>query len=350
VRALRFHGAGDLRVDDVPAPVVGDGEVEVAVAWCGICASDVHEYRDGPHVVPRPDRPHPLTGEHLPVTLGHEISGRVARVGGAVTDLDLDTAVVVNPLRHCGSCTECARGLRHLCRRSAVVGLSGGGGGLAERVVVPRDLVYALPPGVGLDAGALVEPLAVAWHAVRRAGATPTTAVVVGAGPIGLALVLVLRALGVSEVLVAARRAGRRAELAESFGARTLVDDDPARAVRRHTAGEGVDVAFEAAGTDEALAVALLAVRRRGVLVNVALRGGRATLDLDRALAHEVTVVGSTGYLDDHPEVLRHLAAGAFPGVERLVTGRVTLDQVVADGFEPLLRRRGEHVKILVRP
>jgi (R,R)-butanediol dehydrogenase / meso-butanediol dehydrogenase / diacetyl reductase len=350
VRALRFHGAGDLRVEDVPAPVVGDGEVEVAVVWCGICASDVHEYRDGPHVVPRPDRPHPLTGEHLPVTLGHEISGRVAGVGRGVTGLAEGTPVVVNPLRHCGSCTECVRGLRHLCRRSAVLGLSGGGGGLAERVVVARDLVFVLPPAVGPAEGALVEPLSVAWHAVRRAGAAPTTALVVGAGPIGLALVLVLRALGVSEVLVAARRTGRRAELAESFGARTLVGGDPAGSVRRHTDGEGVDAVFEAAGTDEALALALRAVRRRGVVVNVALRGGRATLDLDRALGHEITVVGSTGYLDDHPEVLRHLAAGAFTGVDRLITGRVPLEHAVADGFEPLLRRRGEHVKILVSP
>jgi (R,R)-butanediol dehydrogenase/meso-butanediol dehydrogenase/diacetyl reductase len=341
-------------VDEVPEAVLPAGSVEVTVAWCGICASDVHEFRDGPHVIPRPERPHPLTGGHVPVTLGHEISGHVSWVGRGVSALDVGAPVVVNPLLSCGACTECRRGLHHLCRRSAVLGLSGGGGGFAERVIVPEALVYELPSTIPLGEGALVEPLAVAWHAVRLAGRPDlTTALVVGAGPVGLSIVLVLRALGVPHVFVAARRAGRRTELATTFGAEAIVgidDPSPARAARALTAGEGVDAAFEAAGTDEALAIAVGAVRRRGTVINVALRESRATLDLNRVLGHEISIKGSTGYLDDHPDVLRNLGRGAFAGVGRLVTGRVDLDHARQDGFEPLLHRRDDHVKILVSP
>ncbi|WP_344027197.1 alcohol dehydrogenase catalytic domain-containing protein [Pseudonocardia kongjuensis] len=338
----------------MPAPDPPPGTVEVDVAWCGICASDVHEFRDGPHVIPRPDRPHPLTGEHLPVTLGHEISGHVSRVGQAVSTVEVGVPVAVNPLLSCGRCNQCLRGLHHLCRSSAVLGLSGRGGGLAERVVVPASLVYGLPDSVTLEQGALAEPLSVAWHAARLAGAPNlTTALVVGVGPVGLALVLVLRALGVPHVLVAARRTGRRTELAEAFGAEAIVgvdDPTPARSTRALTSGEGVDAAFDAAGTDEAVNIAIGAVRRRGTVVNVALRNGHAGVDLNRVLGHEITIRGSTGYLNDHPEVLRHLAAGAFTGVERLVTGRIDLDHAVPDGFEPLLHRKNDHVKILVAP
>lgn len=341
-------------MDELPEADLPAGSVEVTVAWCGICASDVHEFRDGPHVIPRPDRPHPLTGDHVPVTLGHEISGHVSRVGRDVSSLDVGAPVVVNPLLSCGVCTECRRGLHHLCRRSAVLGLSGGGGGFAERVVVPEGLVYGLPSTVSAEEGALVEPLSVAWHAVRLAGGPElTTALVVGVGPVGLAIVLVLRALGVPHVFVAARRGGRRTELATAFGAEAIVgvdDPTPGRSARRLTAGEGVDAAFEAAGTDEALAIAVSAVRRRGTVMNVALRDSRALLDLNRVLGHEIAIKGSTGYLDDHPEVLRNLSSGAFAGVGQLVTGRVDLDHARHDGFEPLLHRRDNHVKILVSP
>lgn len=354
MRSLRFHGPRDLRLEDVPAPAVHDGTVEIDVAWCGICASDVHEYRDGPHIIPTPDRPHPLTGDHLPVTLGHEISGRVSRIGRGVSGLEVGAPVVVNPLLCCERCTPCRQGLRHLCRRSAVVGLSGGGGGLAERVVVPAGNLHELPAAAGLRTGALVEPLTVAWHAARLASdPPPTTALVVGVGPVGLAVVLVLRALGVPQIVVAARREGLRTRLARDLGAHAIIGAEeplPGRTVRRLTAGEGVDVAFEAAGTDDALSVAVSAVRRRGTVVNLALRPTRAGLDLNRVLAHEIVLRGSTGYLDDHPEVLRHLAAGAFDGVDRLVTGQITLDDAVVDGFEPLLHHRADHVKVLVSP
>jgi len=211
MRALRFHGPGDMRVEKVADPELVPGSVEIRIAWCGICGSDLHEYRHGPSVVRPRGRPHPLTGEHLPVTLGHEMAGEVVRVADDVTSVDVGQRVVVNPLLFCGTCTPCRAGRINLCRHSGAIGLSGGGG-FAERIVVPAHLVHRLPIGVTLEEGALVEPLAVAWHAVRRAHVRPgQTALVIGAGPIGLAVLLVLQSFGAGWIAMSVRRHGMRA-------------------------------------------------------------------------------------------------------------------------------------------
>jgi (R,R)-butanediol dehydrogenase/meso-butanediol dehydrogenase/diacetyl reductase len=348
VRALRFHGPGDLRIDEVPEPAAVAGTVKIRVAACGICGSDVHEYLHGPRVLPTPERPHPLTGEAVPLTLGHEFSGEVVQVGAGVEGFPAGTPVAVEPLLSCGRCPPCRRGDEHLCEIGGAVGLSGRGGGFAEHVVVDVKRVHRLPAGMDLEVAALVEPLAVGWHAVRRSGCRVGDAVlVIGAGPVGLGCLASARAAGARCVVTCVRRAGVRAELARALGADAVVRD--AAGAVSHAPG-GFDVVLDTGGNAAALRTALAAVRRGGVVVDVALWLERAELNLNKLLAREIALVGSMAYAGEYPAVMAAAADGRMGEIERMITARVTLHDAVVDGFEALARRDGEHVKVLVRP
>jgi (R,R)-butanediol dehydrogenase / meso-butanediol dehydrogenase / diacetyl reductase len=182
MKAARFHAREDVRIDDLPEPETREGAVKIKVDWCGICGTDLHEYLEGPIFTPA-EAPHPLTGERNPVQLGHEFAGHVTEVGSGVTGFAEGDAVTVEPTLFCGQCAECRAGLTNLCPSLGFHGLSGGGGGFAEYTAVPASMVRPLGQ-VPTDLGALVEPLAVGLHAVRRSGVRiGESAVVFGAGP-----------------------------------------------------------------------------------------------------------------------------------------------------------------------
>ena len=151
MRALRFHAARDLRIEDVAEPPPpGDGEVVVKVVSCGICGTDLHEYIAGPIVTPV--EPHPLTGAQNPQILGHEFAGDVVAVGDGVTRVVEGDRVAIMPLAYCGHCAYCQRGLQHLCATMACVGLSHAWGGMGEFATVAEYQVVRLPEEVTLQA------------------------------------------------------------------------------------------------------------------------------------------------------------------------------------------------------
>ncbi|MDO5632589.1 MAG: alcohol dehydrogenase catalytic domain-containing protein [Paracoccus sp. (in: a-proteobacteria)] len=184
-----------MHVEEVDEPAPGPGEVKIKVAWTGICGSNLHEYLAGPIFVPV-DQPHPLSGGQAPITMGHEYCGTVSELGAGVEGLAIGDPVVIEPIFACGDCPACRDGKYNLCDRLGFVGLSGGHSGFAAYWVVPARMVHKMPDGLSLEQGALIEPAAVALHAVRlskiRAG---EKAAVFGAGPIGL---LTLEALRIS--------------------------------------------------------------------------------------------------------------------------------------------------------
>ena len=132
-------------------------------AFVGICGSDLHEYEDGPHIIPPEGSPHGLTGENAPVILGHEFSGVIDQVGEGVEGLAVGDKVCVKPTIHDGNCRACKRGLTNSCDTFGFIGLSGWGGGMGEYTAAPASYVKKLPDDMGLDIGALIEPLSVAW-------------------------------------------------------------------------------------------------------------------------------------------------------------------------------------------
>jgi (R,R)-butanediol dehydrogenase/meso-butanediol dehydrogenase/diacetyl reductase len=321
--------------------------VKIRVAHNGICGTDLHEYFAGPSAVS--DVPHRLTGAVLPQVLGHEFAGLVTAVGDGVDAIRVGDRVCVEPLLSCGQCSRCAGGAPEMCDSIASIGLSAHGGGLAEFCSVPVHRVHPLPVGMTLEQGALIEPMAVAFNGVLRSHVEPGgTAIVFGAGPIGIGAFLGLQVVGVraADIAVVEPSATRRAAV-ERLGATNTLDPattDVVAELLSWTRGRGADAVLECSGAAAAFAVApvLAALGRRVVVVAifeepVAFNPGM--------LLRGAEVVGSLGYA---PGVFGHvidaMAVGAYPTdgwVEH-----IALDGLVEDGFEAL--RAGRRMKVLV--
>ena len=271
MKAAQFYGPRDIRVVDVPAPEPKEHEALVAIEWCGICGSDLHEYLVGPAVIPKV--PHPITKEHLPVTMGHEFCGRIV-TAPKDSSLSPGQAVMVDPRLYCRNCSRCDASSTNACRSWGFKGLSGSGGGYSEAVAVDAKLCYPLPDTVDLSLAALIEPLAVAWHAVQISDIedwASKSVLILGGGPVGIAHIYVLRAKGCSQIFVSeptARRAEQNSEIADHvFNPAT---ENVGEKVRELTGGEGVHAVFDCAGVQKAMDAGCNALRYKGTYMNVA--------------------------------------------------------------------------------
>jgi (R,R)-butanediol dehydrogenase/meso-butanediol dehydrogenase/diacetyl reductase len=259
--------------------------------------------------------------------------------------------VVVEPYIICGRCDACRNGRYNVCATLGFVGLSGYGGGFSQYVVAEERWIHPLGE-LGTDVGALVEPLAVAYHAVKLSRVQPGhTALVLGAGPIGLVTTAALKAAGVEQVIVA-EPADVRKQKAAGAGADHVLDPtstDVAAEVTELTDGRGADVAFECAGIDAVLRSAIRSTRAGGTVVNVAIWGHEASVAMNDLVFREVNVVGSLAYAGDHPATIEMVASGKVDPFQ-FITGRIGLDDIVTSGFEELINNKEENVKILVHP
>ena len=335
MRAARWHARGDVRVEDVPVPNVGPGEVLLRVSWCGICGTDIEEYSVGPVVIPV-DRPNALTGQKAPITLGHEFSGTVAVVGPGVTDLAVGDRVVPEICHFCGECWYCRHHQYALCESWVAVGLHGDGG-LAEFVRVPARMCVRLPDAIPDDEAALIETTEVAVRAVRKAGVRlGDSVVVVGDGAVGLITLQVARAAGATRVVLVGHRPGRL-DLGRTLGATAVLDSrDPGwlEAVRALTDGRGADAAIECGGRPEAIADAISATRKGGRVVLLAVIGTPIPLNTWPIVEGERTIIGSVQHHfdDDLPVAVELIASGAVK-VGPLISRRISLENVVAEGL-----------------
>lgn len=351
MKAAMFYGKEDVRIEDVEEPQVRAGTVKIAPAFNGICGSDLHLYHDGPlPPAPTVDTPHPLSGETLPVVLGHEFSGVVEGIGAGVEGLAIGDSVVVEPLMVDGTCPACRAGKYNLCEQLGFIGISGRGGGLSEHIVVERRWVH--PVGdMPLDQAAMIEPLAVALHTVKHAGVKAgQTAVVGGAGPIGLLVAAVLKAKGLTTI-VSEMSTTRREKALTSGVADVVVDpahDDLRAVVAERTRGAGADVAFDAAGVAVVVAQLLGVLGAGGRLEIVAIHTKPVELDITAQLTMQDRVLGSSiGYANDHAEAIELVRSGEVR-LAPFVTSRILVDDIVARGFERLTTHKDEEVKILV--
>ena len=293
--------------------------------------------------------------------MGHEMSGVIVELGSAVDGLQLGSRVSVSPAlddRHYGAdpCTTCQLGKSNICKRWASYGMSADGGGFASEMIVQAISCIALPDSVSLQVGALLEPLAVAWHSIRLSGfEAKQNAVVLGAGPIGLAIVMLLRVWGAGKIVVSEVTPSRK-QLAVQFGGDIVVDpsgksdQDPVMSAIRDVNADGVDVAFDATGLQVTLDTAIAAVRPGGTMFNVAIHEKPLQLNLNDLACFEKRLIGGICYtMEDFIGVLRALESGNVPA-EDMITSIVPLNDVLQKGFMELINNKAAHVKILVEP
>jgi (R,R)-butanediol dehydrogenase/meso-butanediol dehydrogenase/diacetyl reductase len=344
--AGRWYGTRDVRVEEVDLELpLGPGMVEVEVAFCGICGSDVAEYAHGPFAI-RP-KPHALSGQAPPLTLGHEFSGRVVAVGDGVAEVSVGDRVSADACWRCNRCRACRTGRYNLCALSGSIGLCSDGA-FASHVRFPAYCAVPLPSTVSDRAGAMLEPLAVAVHGLDRVDARAGEVVVVlGFGPIGACSALVARAMGL-DVLVSEPGEERRAR-AVDLGFRVHVPEgtprDVARSVRALTDG-GADLVVDASGAPPALEAAPDMTLRGGRVALLGLPKVSPALDVARQLVlYERSIVASLGYAHDLPRAAAMIAAGTLDP-EPLVTREVALG-ALPDTLDELSGSASD-VKVLV--
>jgi len=343
VKALLLSEYKHLEIADVAVPGVGAGEVLVRVAACGICGSDVHGY-DG------------SSGRRIPpVVMGHEAAGIIAAVGDEVKGFTVGDRVTFDSTVYCGECEFCRRDEVNLCENRQVLGVSCGeyrrAGAFAEYVAVPARILYRLPDALSFEEAAMLEAVSVALHGVRLAELKgKETALVIGAGMIGLLTLQAAKVAGCSLVIVADIDA-TRLKLASDMGADEGLQASSAELVSevlRVTGGRGVDVVLEAVGRDETVGAAIDCVRKGGTVVLVGNIAREVTLPLQKVVTRQIRLQGSCASAGEYPKAMELVSSGRIK-VGPLITAVAPLE----DGpswFERLHGREPSLMKIVLDP
>lgn len=307
MQALQLTEYKKLQLMDLPVPEPAPDEVLIRVSACGICGSDVHGY-DG------------STGRRIPpLVMGHEAAGVIDAIGADVRAFAIGERVTFDSTISCGACSFCKTGAVNLCDRRQVLGVSCGdyrrNGAFAEYVAVPARVLYRLPDTLGFAEAAMIEAVAVALHGVRLTELQPgNTALVVGAGMIGLLIVQSLRVAGCKNILVTDLDRSRL-ELAKKLGASTVLlagDGDVVAKVRELTGGHGADVVLEAVGSAPTVRTAIEAARKGGTVTLVGNVAPEVPLPLQSVVTRQIRLQGSCGSAGEYPEAIELLASKAI--------------------------------------
>ncbi|KAB1928355.1 alcohol dehydrogenase [Micromonospora noduli] len=324
MKAVVYRGARDLGIENRDPEPPGPGQVRIEVAYTGICGTDLHIYHGDMDA---------RVGDSA--IIGHEMSGRIAAVGEGVTGWNIGQAVTVMPTRPCGRCAACRRGNSHVCHAMNFLGIDSPGA-MQSSWTVPVELVLPLPEELPLDHAALVEPVAVAVHDVRRGNVTADDqVVVVGGGPVGVLIATVARGRGARVLLV--EPDPFRREVAEGIGIEAVDPraTDVVALVNDRTDGAGADIAFEVSGSPAGVTTAVDVLTTRGRLVMVAIHPQPREVNLHRFFWRELELLGARLYQrDDMVEAIRLVASGAIPA--RQLISRVEPVEAAGAAFEAL--------------
>ena len=343
MKALLLTEYKQMQVTDVDEPDVGPDDVLIQVEACGICGSDIHGY-DG------------STGRRIPpLVMGHEAAGIVVATGDGVSDLPEGTRVTFDSMVSCGKCGFCRDGNQNLCDNRMVLGVSCGEyrrhGAFAERISVPRRIVYQLPDSLPFEHAALVEAVSVAVHA---ANVTPAklgdTAVVVGAGMIGLLTLQAIRAAGASQV-IAVDLNDKRLAVAQELGADVVLRGDQidvVEEVRKLTGGRGADVALEVVGATPTVQTAIESVRKGGNVTLVGNVSPTVELPLQSVVTREISLHGTCGCNGEYPECIDLMNRGII-NVAPLITAKISLADS-PEWFQRLYDGDPDQMKVVVCP
>ena len=334
MRTLQYVGDRVVEVAEASPRAPGPGEVEVRVAYTGLCGTDLHIVHGA--MDKRVSRP---------LVFGHEMSGEIDAVGPGVTGWAAGDAVTVMPLRWDGTCPACVAGNQHICQNLEFIGIDSPGS-LQESWIVPAETLVRLPDGLRLDHAALVEPVAVAVHDVRRSElGAGDRAVVIGGGPIGILIATVARHSG-ADVVVIEVDEGRRSRIgALGFATLDPLADDQVAWVEEWTDGAGADVVFEVSGAAAAVLGATALAKVRGTIVVVAIHPTPREIDLQRVFWRELRLLGARVYQPEDFATAVELVAGGVIPADELITSIVPLS-ATANALQEL--EAGRAIKILV--
>ncbi|MGA8108363.1 MAG: galactitol-1-phosphate 5-dehydrogenase [Acidobacteriaceae bacterium] len=342
MKALLLREYNHLELTDLPTPAPGPGELLIQVAACGICGSDVHGF-DG------------TSGRRIPpIVMGHEAAGIVAATGEGVIAFQPGDRATFDSTVSCGACPYCLRGEINLCDRREVIGVSCGeyrrAGAFAEFVTVPERIAYKLPANLSFAEAAMLEPVAVALHAVKvseiRGG---ETALVLGAGMIGLLTLQAARAAGCSQVFIADIDP-TRLRLAASLGATDtlqLSGTELAAEILRRT-GSGVDLALEAVGREETIASAIHSVRKGGTVTLIGNITPQVAIPLQVVVSRQLRLQGTAASAGEYPEAIDLISRGIIQ-VKPLITAVAPLEEGPR-WFDRLYAHEPNLMKIVLSP
>jgi L-iditol 2-dehydrogenase len=343
MKALVLEQYNQLVYQDVPEPGIEPGEVLLKVSACGICGSDVHGL-DG------------STGRRVPpIIMGHEAAGEVVEVGAAVQGWKNGDRATFDCVVHCGSCYYCQRGMPNLCDNRRWIGVSlphvRKHGAFAEYVAVPQQVLHRLPQGLSYPRAAMMEALSIAFHAVNRTPiALHDSAVVIGAGMIGLLIIQLLRRAGCSRI-IAVDLGQDKLDIALRMGADlgllSGAEDVPA-AVAEHTAGRGTDIGFEVVGITPTMKMAVASVRKGGSLCLVGNFAPAVELPLQDVVIRQLSLYGTTNAAGEQEACLDLLASGAVK-VDELISAVAPLSEGAA-WFARLYKREPGLMKVILEP
>jgi len=349
MKAARWHGPRDIRIEDVEPRVLSAGEVRIRVDYTGICATDLHEYTHGPQFIPT--KPHPRTGRCAPVTMGHEFTGVVVDAGKAVKHLKPGDRIVGEASLPCYDCDNSKRGEFILCRSAAYLGFAWDGA-FADSCTVPAVICHKVPDNLSSEDAVLIEPLASGMHAVRRGRMLQGESVaIIGTGTIGLCTLLCARAAGASRIFAVDKIASKRA-LAKKLGAEEAIDPsvtEPVECIRELTGGRGVDLAFECVGSMPTVSTATRSTQVQGRTVVVGVQVEDKPFSFLDMLVNERELIGTAGYFGEF-EMCMALVGDGRINVKPLVSAWIGLDDIVKKGFEPFASPDNENIKIVVKP
>lgn len=333
--------SGDIVVMDIPVPEPGPDHIQVKIAYCGICGSELHMI-DPEYMARRPAFPPPPPGAP-PRAMGHEASGVISKIGSNIKEYKVGQRVAMNFRSYCGSCYYCRNKMEHYCQ--AVIPATGS---YAEYATYHKSAVYALPDNISLELGALLEPVSVAVHTIDLANIRPGgTVAILGAGPIGLLIQEVAQISGAAKVLVSEPTESRR-KIAKDLGATVVVDpikEDLMAAVNNLTDGRGFDTVIDASGKLAVAKQALTLADKTGTVVWAAMYPEDAEVGVPPSLLYhkELTIRGVFVSPYSFP---RALALLPVLKLEPLIS--VMPIEKIKEAFQGLLAGKG--IKVLIKP
>jgi len=332
--------AEKMKVEKVMVPSIGSDEVLIRTKACGICGSDIHAYRGK----------HPFV--HPPIVLGHEFSGVICRIGSNVKNIQKADKVVAQPNVECGECYNCLHGRPNICLNLKVIGCVGHNGAFADYVSVPEDKVIKLPKRISYDEAALIEPAAVAVHAVKKTEQKiGDRTVILGAGVIGLLVLQVAKVNGAKEVIMS-DLLDYRLKKARDLGADWTINsekEDLVSLIQENYGKEGIDLVYDCVGTEETVSQAIQIARKGTKILIVGVPSKNIGVNLADVQDRELELLGSLMYVrEDFITAIELIHRGKIK-VAPLITHRLKLTEI-GKAFQKILNIEEKVLKVLINP